>query len=122
METVRHPSINDTAVISTAFTNLIRAGSPPPRWVMTSGLLLIVSIAACAGMIWVGVARWGNAGTYFREGMIGTYLSVAMLAGAGAVSILISRKSGTSQRFWFALGVLMIVLAADDLWKLHESI
>jgi hypothetical protein len=114
---------------------------------MTSLALSFASIVACGAMIWAGHAWHANPGTYFREGKIGTYLSVAMLAAAGVVSILTSarvssragqeedddgghddddaptpRRRRSSSSFWRTLGVVMIVLAVDDLYRLHESI
>jgi hypothetical protein len=119
------------ALVATAVHHLVHPGKARPQWLMISAALLTASVAACAIMIWAGHARHGSAATYFREGKIGTYLSVAILAAAGVMSILTGRRlapeneagaHGRGPRFWVYLGTLMIVLAVDDLYRLHESI
>ena len=82
-------------------------------------------------MIWAGHAWHQNPGTYFREGKIGTYLSVLALAAAGVVGVMTGLRlrqaappdpADRRASFWIALGIFLIVLALDDLFRLHESI
>src|SRR5687767_12729571 len=80
-----------SGLFATAVRHLAHPGKAPPKWLVVSAVLLGASVAACGIMIWAGHARHGNPGTYFREGKIGTYISVAILAAAGVMSVLTGR-------------------------------
>src|SRR5688572_8644512 len=124
------------SLLVTALQHFARPGKPPARWLALSVLLVAVSLASCALMIWTGHAWHQNAGTYFREGRIGTYLSAGVLAAAGVVSILTGRRAAraaaaagrstarvaSANSFWIILGALLVYLGLDDMFKIHESI
>jgi hypothetical protein len=74
------------------------------------------------GKTWSG--RFGQDWTYFKEGQPGTFLSALNLAACALVSLLVFRRlrGARFSRFWFVLTALFFFAAADEIFRLHESL
>jgi hypothetical protein len=103
----------------------VRHPGPPPRGLLgTAVVLLAITVAAIAVLIWLGAAWYGAPHQYFREQQIGTFLSVLNLVASGGVSALIAWRvrPAPAARFWWWMGALLVWVGCDDLFGIHEDV
>ncbi|HEV7301980.1 MAG TPA: hypothetical protein VGN72_21775 [Tepidisphaeraceae bacterium] len=102
----------------------VRRVSPPPgwrsvaKWVLLSNTLVILLCVALSEWI------YGNNHRLFGEKHLGTLAAVGVLVASGVVSLNIAKRLPQTKvrQFWMSFGVLLCVVAFDDMFRLHERI
>jgi hypothetical protein len=100
----------------------------PPRipryWIGISSALLLLGGLTIAVTWYLGQRLHGNPGEYFGEKKLGTFASVAALAGAAVVCHLTEKRLAgqPAERFWKWAAYLFGFLALDDGLRIHENI
>lgn len=107
-----------------ALYRLRHPGPPPPGLLGTALVLLSLSVAAVAVLIWLGAVWYNAPHQFFRERQIGTLLSVLNLVASGGVSALIAWRirPAPAARFWWLMGALFVWVGCDDLFGIHEDV
>jgi hypothetical protein len=105
-----------------AIRALLRAQPAPPGWWRAAFIIYLADLLVIAACIACGHVVFGDALRLFREWTPGTLASVAALAIAGAICLRIARRirGNPLAAFWSAFGPLLCIVAADDLFSLHE--
>jgi hypothetical protein len=103
---------------------LFRFHAPPPGWVQATGWILLCNALLIPLLIWLGLLFFNDPHEMFRERRPGTFATVAALVCAGVVCFRIRRRvmGRPVAAFWLALGVMMCVAGADDLFTIHEHL
>jgi hypothetical protein len=116
----RHPSATGLTEVG----RLFRRHPAPPGWSLAFTKVMSATVGIIIVCVVLGRFVFGDTGHMFGERKLGTFASVAALAGAGVVSLKVHRRTrGTpSHGFWGPFGVLLCVVAADDLFRLHEQV
>lgn len=99
-------------------------GPPPPGWLGLAVKLTLGTAIVCLLLIGAGVAIHGKNHHYFAEKKIGTFTAVAAFAIAAWVCLRMSSELLPAKfgRFWRAFAIVLIIVALDDLVRVHERI
>lgn len=87
-------------------------------------VVLSITVTLAAAFAMAGLVARDDPNKWFGEGKPGTLLAVAWLIWAGVESVRagLSLERGGIRRGWLLFGALLIVAAADDMFKGHERL
>jgi hypothetical protein len=107
-----------------AIRELFRFQPAPPGWRRAAGWILLCNALLIPLLIWLGLLFFNDPHEMFRERRPGTFATVAALVCSGVVCFKIRRRviGRPVAAFWLALGVMMCVAGADDLFTIHEHL
>jgi hypothetical protein len=105
-------------------TQIAHPGPLPRPVVVTGVVLLAVTLALIAVLVWLGVLWHATPSKYFRERRVGTYYSGLLLATSSAVAATLARRTGlaSSRRFWTVAAVGFVYLTLDEVLTIHEEV
>jgi hypothetical protein len=109
--------------VARIWENVRSPGVPPPGVAAFSIVLLAVTGALVAVLLWLGVRQRGIASWHFHEGHPGTYYSGLLLVAAGALAFAVARKATREMaRFWRVAAIGFLFLSLDELTLVHEGV
>jgi hypothetical protein len=95
-----------------------------PRDVALFGATVLgATVLSIAVLVWLGIAWHGMPSRYFKEHEAGTFYSGLLLLGTSVVACGAARRAGmaSSRRFWAVAAVGFMLLALDDVLRIHEE-
>lgn len=112
-----------TATIREAVRHIVHPGPRPSGWAVAAALTLGVVGMVLAILIVAGTLD-GRPAKHFGEGRAGTFLSAALLLGAGALcgAIASDPRARPMRRFWIVAGIGFSLLTYDELGMGHEKL
>lgn len=123
---LRPPMAPSPSQPSGLIADLFMLLDPPPLrrpWVLICLGLFAAAMAGLATAAYLGWRDYDWPAYLLQDGEWGTWLSAGPLFASGLIGLRTGIRSvGQMRRFWIIAGITLLIIGADDLWRLHENL